>query len=230
MSRLTRTRVTAGLGFAWLILFVVGGPVLQGRPPSAGTPIADLRAGFADHGTRYLAGDLVAGCGFVLCLLPFAVLLPYAVADRPHPIWSRLCSASAVAFVVSGGVATSFLDAIAIGHGAPALDDSTLTALLYASTAGIALIGLPAAVFATAAAALLWQAGARGVAVLGAVAAPLLVAGAAVTLAGGDGDGFLWAVRFGGFVVLAAFVAATAIRLVTRPAKAAELEATTVTV
>ncbi|MGX6603047.1 hypothetical protein ACWKSP_13040 [Micromonosporaceae bacterium Da 78-11] len=221
MPRLTTTRVTALLGLAWLVLFIVGGPVLQGRPPSFDTPIAVLRAGFQAHGTRYLVGDLIAGCGFALCLLPFAALLPYALADRPgqltpHPVWSRLTTAGAVAVAVTGGVATSFLDAAALAHGGPALDDSTLTALVAANAAGIALIGLPAAVLATSAAVLLWRGGARGAAVLGWVAAPLLVVGAAFPL--GAAGGPLLTIRFAGFVVLAGFVLAASVTLLSRPA------------
>jgi hypothetical protein len=202
------------LGVAWLVLFAVGGPALQGRPPSFDIPVADLRATFQAHGTRYLAGDFVAGCGFALCLVPFAGFLPSALLERPHPAWSRLLCAAAVGLTATGAAATSFLDAVALAHGGAALDDATLTGLVFANAAGIAAIGLPAAVFATAAAALLWQSGARGLAAAGALCAPLLVAGAAFPL--GAPDGPLWTVRFAGFAALAVFVLAVSVRLMTR--------------
>lgn len=208
-------KLTAALGLAWIVLFAVGGPVLQGRPPTPETSIAVLRAAFQMHGTRYLAGDFIAGCGFALCLLPFAAFLPYALTDRPHPVWSRLTTAAAVALTVTGGVATSFLDAVAIGHGGAALNDSVLTALLQANAAGIALIGLPAAVFATSAAVLLWQAAARGAAIVGWLAVPLLIIGAAAPL--NPAGGPLWTIRFAGFAVLVVFVLTTSITLLTRP-------------
>jgi hypothetical protein len=63
---------------------------------------------------------------------------------------------------------------------------------------------------------LLWQASARGAAVVGWLAAPLLIAGAAFPLSAANGP--LWTIRFAGFLVLAAFVLATSITLLTRPA------------
>jgi hypothetical protein len=82
---------------------------------------------------------------------------------------------------------------------------------VYANSAGIAFLGLPAATFAVAAGALVWLAGVRSLAVLGWLAGTLLVAGAAFPL--GESDGPLWTIRFAGFVVLAAFIAATSIML-----------------
>ena len=103
------------------------------------------------------------------------------------------------------------MDAIAIAHGGAQLDDATLSMLVYANSAGIAFLGLPAATFAAAAGALVWHAGVRGLAVLGWLATTLLVAGAAFSLEGADGP--LWMIRFAGFVILAAFVSATSIML-----------------
>ena len=82
-----------------------------------------------------------------------------------------------------------------MARGDARLDDSTVAALLFANSAGIALIGLPAAVFAASAAALVRHAaGPLAVTALGWVAAALSVAGAAFPIAG-DGHGPLWTVR-----------------------------------
>jgi hypothetical protein len=204
-------RIVGLLGLSWLVLFAIGGPVLQGRPPGFDTPVLELRAQFQQHATRYLAGDFIAGVGFCLLLVPFAAFLPDALGVVARTGWARLASSSAVGLTVAGGTATSFLDAIAIAHGAPQLDDSTLSMLMYANSAGIAFLGLPAATFAAAAGALAWLAGARGLAVLGWLAATLLLAGAAFPL--GEANGPLWTIRFAGFVILAAFIAATSIML-----------------
>ncbi|WP_433045532.1 hypothetical protein [Dactylosporangium sp. CS-033363] len=205
-------RRTVGLlGLGWLVLFAIGGPVLQGRPPGFDMPAAELRAQFQQHATRYLAGDFIAGAGFCLLLVPFAAFLPDALGVVARTGWARLASSSAVGLTAAGGAVTSFLDAIAIAHGGPQLDDATLSMLLYANSAGIAFLGLPAATFATAAGALAWLAGRRGLAMFGWLAATLLLAGAAFPL--GAADGPLWTIRFAGFVVLAAFVAATSITL-----------------
>jgi hypothetical protein len=203
-------RIVGLLGLGWLVLFAIGGPVLQGRPPAYDVPVAQLREQFQQHATRYLAGDLVAGAGFCLLLVPFAAFLPDALG-LARTGWARLASSSAIGLTVAGGTATSFLDAVAIAHGGPQLDDATLSMLVYANSAGIAFLGLPAATFAVAAGALVWLAGVRSLAVLGWLAGTLLVAGAAFPLGGSDGP--LWTIRFAGFVVLAAFIVATSIML-----------------
>jgi hypothetical protein len=212
-------RIVGLLGLGWLVLFAIGGPVLQGRPPGFDMPAMELREQFQQHATRYLAGDLIAGAGFCLLLVPFAAFLPDALGVVAPTGWARLASSSAVGLTVAGGAVTSFLDAIAIAHGGPQLDDATLSMLIYANSAGIAFLGLPAATFAVAAGALAWLAGGRVLAMFGWLAATLLLAGAAFPL--GAADGPLWTIRFAGFVILAAFVAATSIMLLgpRRPAR-----------
>lgn len=221
MTQLNFRRRVGLLGVGWLVLFLLGAAVLQGEPPPIDAPISQVREYFQDGGRRYLIGDLLAGVAFVLLLLPFAVMLPRAlgVADRLSPVWSHLTTSGAVALVAVGGTATSFLDAVAMARGDSRLDDSTVTALLYANSAGIALIGLPAAVFAAAAATLIWNSSApRAIAVLGWVAAGLLVVGAAFPI-GTDPHGPLWTIRFVSFLSLAAFVAATSVNLLTRASR-----------
>jgi hypothetical protein len=215
MRRLANGRWIGLLGIGWFVLFLLGAAVLQGEPPPAGAPVAQVREFFHDAGRRYLVGDFVAGCAFMLLLLPFGVLLPRALSIVDS-WWSRLPAAGVVALTTVGGTATSFLDAVAMAGGGDRLDDSTVAALLYANSAGIALIGLPAAVFAGSAAILVRRA--RGpwiVAVLGWVAAVLLVTGAAFPIEG-DAHGPLWTVRFTGFLTLAAFVLATSAHVLTR--------------
>ncbi|MFC4997737.1 hypothetical protein ACFPIJ_07850 [Dactylosporangium cerinum] len=223
MRRLSDGRWVGLLGIGWFVLFIVGAAVLQGEPPPAGGPVAQVRDFFHTAGRQYLVGDLVAGCAFMLLLLPFGVLLPRALStvDRPAPWWSPLTAAGVVGLVTVGGVATSFLDAVAMARGDTRLDDSTVAALLYANSAGIALIGLPAAVFAASAATLVRHAaGPRTVAVLGWVAAALLVTGAAFPVAG-NAHGPLWTIRFTSFLTLAAFVLATSGHLLTRRPRSA---------
>jgi hypothetical protein len=118
MRRLSDGRRVGLLGIGWFVLFIVGAAVLQGEPPPAGAPVAQVRDFFHAAGRRYLVGDFVAGCAFMLLLLPFGVLLPRALStvDRPAPWWSQLPGAGVVALVTVGGVATSFLDAVAAQH------------------------------------------------------------------------------------------------------------------
>src|SRR3954468_971617 len=110
-------RRTVGLlGLGWLLLFAVGGPALQGRPPGYDTPPAQLREQFQEHAMRYLTGDVIAGIGFCLFLVPFSALLPDALGNRARGGWARLASSGAVGLSVAGGTATSFLDAVAIAR------------------------------------------------------------------------------------------------------------------
>jgi hypothetical protein len=219
MSPIPFPRLIGLLGIGWFALFLVGAVMLQGEPPPNDAPISQVREYFRDHGGRYLVGDFLAGCAFALLLLPFAAMLPRAlsVPNRLSPVWSHLTISGAAALVAVGGTATSFLDAVAMTRGDPRLDDSTLTALLYANSATIALIGLPTAVFATAAATLVWHSSApRAIAVLGWVAAAFLVLGAAFPI-DTDARGPLWTVRFFSFLDFPAFILATSVTLLTRP-------------
>jgi hypothetical protein len=203
------------LGLGWLVLFLPGTAALQGEPPAGDAAVAEVRAFFQDHGARYLAGDFIVGCAFVLLLIPFVAALPRAlgVTGRAAGCWPTLALGGVVALVTVGGTATSFLDAVAIARGAPDIDDPTIAALLSANSAGIALIGLPAALLSAAAAMLVWRSTlSRTIAVLGWCAAPLLVAGAAFPVAG-TGHGLLWTIRFVSFVVFAAFILATSVGL-----------------
>lgn len=221
MRRLANGRWIGLLGIGWFVLFMLGAAVLQGEPPAAGAPVAEVRAFFHDHGARYLVGDYVAGCAFMLLLLPFGALLPRGLHRPPSPLGS-LTAAAVAALVVVGGTATSFLDAVALARGDARIDDAAISALLFANSAGIALIGLPAAVFAAAGATLLRQAGGpvAGTA-LGWAAAALLAAGAAFPL-GGTEHGPLWTVRFVSFLTLAAFVLTTSAYVLTRSTEHAE--------
>lgn len=218
-------RWVGGLGIAWVVVFLASVGGLQGEPPASDAPLSEVRDFFADHGGRYLLGDFLAGSAFVLLLIPFVVLLPRALAVVDSS-WARLAGVGVAVLVAVGGTATSFLDAVAIGRGSAALDDGVLSALLLANSAGIALIGLPAALVAASIAGMLRAAAAaapadrtgpaaRATAVLGWIAAALLVAGAAFPI-DDDPRGPLWTVRFAGFIAFALLILVTSIGVVGR--------------
>jgi hypothetical protein len=215
----------AGLcGLGWFVLFAVGAIVLQGEPPAYDASLAEVRQFFTDHGTRFLVGDYIAGLGFLLFFLPFVVGLRSllgAVEGGPQ-IGSRLVLVGGLATVLVGDTATVFQDALALGAGNPELQDTTVRAFLYANAAAIAAIGLPAALFTFAAAAVIWTTAVlwRWLAVVGALAGVLLAVGAAFPL-GGDPTGPLWAIRFVGFIGLAVFVVAASIGMLRRTDQAA---------
>jgi hypothetical protein len=211
-------RVTGAFGLGWFVLFVVGAIVLQGEPPPFDQPVAEAREFFAARGGRYLVGDYLAGLAFIFGFLPFVVGLRSLLgrAEGGLQIGSRLLLVAVVATVVVGDAATVFTDAMALAGGGAELDDSTIHALLVANAVAIAAIGLPMALLAFAAAAVVWMTGAlpRWLAVVGAIAGVLHVAGAAFPIEG-EPDGVLFTLRFLGLIAFALFVLLTSISMLT---------------
>jgi hypothetical protein len=216
----TPARWVGALGIAWVVIFLASVGGLQGEPPAMDAPLAELREFFATNGTRYLVGDFLAGASFMLLFVPFIVFLPRGLG-LVESAWSRLATIGAAVLVAVGGTATSFLDAVAVAKGSPAIDDGALTALLLANGAGIALIGLPAALVTFSIATMLRTPGlwgtpdragglARVAVALAWIATPLLVVGAAFPIAD-DPNGLLWTIRFASFVGLALVVLITGI-------------------
>jgi hypothetical protein len=218
-ARFQWQRITGVFGLAWIVLFALGGIALQGLPPAYDAPIGQTRAFFAAHADRYLWGDYIAGLAFILCLLPFVVGLRSVLgaAERAPQIASRLVLVGGIATVIVGDAATAFLDALALA-GAPAeLPDSTIRLLLQLDAVAIAAIGLPMALTAIAAAAVIWQTGAlpRWLAPVAALSGLLHIVGATFVPAH-DADGPLFFIRFAGLITFAVFVAASSITMIIR--------------
>ena len=153
-----------------------------------------------------------------MCFLPFVVGLRSLLgrAEGGLQIGSRLLLVAGVTTIVIGDAATVFTDAMALAGGGPQLDDSTIHALLDANAVAIAAIGLPMALFAFAASAVVWATGAlpRWLAGIGAIAGVLHLAGAAFPIEG-EPDGVLFALRFVGLIAFALFVLLTSISMLT---------------
>lgn len=226
-ARLRRQRITGLFGLAWIVLFAVGGIALQGQPPAYDAPIGEVRDFFAAHGDRYLWGDYIAGLAFVFCLLPFLVGLRAVLgaAEGGSQIASRLVLVGGIATVVVGDAATAFLDALALTGAATELPDSTIRLLLELDAVAIAAIGLPMALTAIAAAAVIWRTGVlpRWLAPLGALSGLLHIAGASF-VAAEDPDGPLFFIRFAGLIGFAVFVAASSVSLISATSTAGCLE------
>lgn len=208
-------RATGLFGIAWFVLFVLGGIVLQGEPLPYDTPIGEARDFFADHGSRYLWGDYIAGLAFVLCLLPFAVGLRSVLgaAEGGAQIASRLVLVGAVATVVVGDTATAFLDGIALG-GSDELSDSTIRLLLELDAVAIAAIGLPMALTTFSAATVIWRTGIlpRSLAAIAVLSGLLHVVGATF-VAANQAEGALFGMRFVGMIAFGVFVVGSSISL-----------------
>jgi hypothetical protein len=216
-ARFEWQRITGVFGLAWIVLFAVGGIALQGQPPAYDAPIGEIRDFFSANGGRYLWGDYIAGLAFILCLLPFVVGLRSVLgtAEGAPQIASRLVLVGGIATVVVGDAATVFLDALALG-GAPAeLPNTTIRLLLELDAVAIAAIGLPMALTAIGAAAVIWQTGVlpRWLAPVAALSALLHIVGATF-VAADDPEGPLFFLRFAGLITFAVFVAAASVNLI----------------
>jgi hypothetical protein len=211
-------RVTGAFGLGWFVLFAVGAIVLQGEPPPFNQPAAEARGFFAARGGRYLVGDYLAGLAFIFGFLPFVVGLRSLLgrAEGGLQVGSRLLLIAGVTTVVVGDAATVFTDAMALAGGGGELNDATIHALLDANAVAIAAIGLPMALFAFAASAVVWATGAlpRWLAVIGSIVGVLHVAGAAFPIEG-EPDGVLFTLRFLGLIAFALFVLLTSISMLT---------------
>ena len=210
-------RITGVFGLSWIVLFALGGIALQGQPPAYDAPIGETRDFFAAHGDRYLWGDYIAGLAFILCLLPFVVGLRSVLgaAEAAPQIASRLVLVGGIATVIVGDAATAFLDALALA-GAPAeLPDSTIRLLLQLDAVAIAAFGLPMALTAISAAAVIWQTSVlpRWLAPVAAASGLLHIVGATF-VAADDAEGPLFFIRFAGLITFAVFVAASSVSLI----------------
>jgi hypothetical protein len=98
----------------------------------------------------------------------------------------------------------------------PLESDFTIHALLDANAVAIAAIGLPMALFAFAASAVVWATGAlpRWLAGIGSIAGVLHLAGAAFPIEG-EPDGVLFTLRFVGLIAFGLFVLLTSISMLT---------------
>jgi len=210
-------RATGLFGIAWLVLFAIGGIVLQGEPPAYDQPVDVTRDFFTARADRYLLGDYIAGLAFILCFLPFIAGLSslLGAAEGGLRIASRLVFAGGLTTVIVGDGATAFLDAVALGDAATRLDDGSIRGLLHANAVAIAAIGLPMALTAFAAAAVIWTTTAlwRWLAPLAALSGLLHVAGALYVIPN-DGNGPLFFIRFGGLICFALFVFLASINLI----------------
>ncbi|MEO8541799.1 MAG: hypothetical protein ABI577_18820, partial [bacterium] len=172
---LNNPRRTGGIcGVIFTILFIIGGPVLQGDYPIVNDNAQDVRSYWIDHGHQYLVGDFLFGIAVVLFFVPFVAALRSVLStgDRSGGMWPRTFVLGAIVAVILGGAGAAPSAGLAIS-GARGLDDSTL---LFATRAGAyssAGLGLGFALMLIAAAVVIAQSGVlwRWLALLAAAAA-----------------------------------------------------------
>jgi hypothetical protein len=119
-------------GVAFIVIFFVGGFILQGDGPSWDDDAADVRRFFVEDGDAYLVGDFLIGVAFMFPFLLFVSSLRslLGAAEGAPAVWSRVAFAAGIITVVVGAGAGVFWGALAFGLAEEAGDD-TLRALMH---------------------------------------------------------------------------------------------------
>jgi len=224
-------RVAATCGIVFIVLFVIGGPVLQGQTPTINNGIEDIRAYWRDDGDRYLVGDFIFGIAVLVFFLPFVVGLRSVLepADPSGGMWARVVLASALAALTLGGAGAAGLGVIGL-FGEASFDDSTLRLATGAGAYSTTGLGLAFAVMLTAAAIVIAQTGVlwRWLAVLAVAAAIANIVGA-LWVPDRDQEGAFAMIAFIGVMASLVWVLAVSVQLllprhaVAEPASAASL-------
>lgn len=208
-------RVAGVFGIVFIVLLLIGGPLLQGQTPTVNDDAQTIRAYWENDGDRYLAGDFLFGIAVVLFFLPFVVAL-YSVlapADRSGGMWARMMLVGALVAVVLGGAGAAAAAGLAL-DGAAGLDDGTLRFATRVAASSLGGLGFGFALMLIAAAIVIAQSGVlwrwlAGLAVLAAVAN--LVGG--LWLPAGDPDGAFQVLGFLGVMGTQLWVLAVSIQL-----------------
>jgi hypothetical protein len=208
-------RVGGVCGIVFIVLFLIGGPILQGDVPGVNDNVQDIRAYWEDDGDRYLAGDFLFGIAVVLFFLPFVVALRSVLgpADRSGGMWARAMLAGALVAVVLGGAGAAASGALGL-NGAEGLDDSTLQFATRVGAYSFQGLGYGFALMLIAAAIVIAESGVlwRWLAVLAALAAIANIVGG-LWVPDGDQEGAFGVLGFIGIIGAQVWVLAVSIQM-----------------
>lgn len=208
-------RLTGLFGLGWFVLFVVGGLIVQGQPPTHEMSVGAVREYVENRGERYLVGDYLLQLAFPVFLLCFITGLRAHIGryeDRAQ-LGSRILLSGGVLMVTMHSVATVFVDALAFMGEETDISDSVVRAMLHMNAVTLAELGVPMALVAFAASLAVWRTGAlwRGQAAIGAVTSVLALLGAAFPLGGGSSA--LSGVLLVGHIAFAVLVVSVSVNL-----------------
>jgi hypothetical protein len=196
-------RIGGAAGLIYVVLFIIGGFVLQGDSPSRDDSIEDIRRYFADDGQTYLIGDYIAAVAFIFFFLPFLVVLRslLGAVEGPPSIFSRLGLIGGLFATLFAGAAGTFWGALAIGlaDNPEANNDAIIRTLMELDTYAFATpLQLSFGLFVLAFSIAIWDTGAlwRWLGPLGILSAVLTIIGAAWPI-DGDEEGVIAIIGFG---------------------------------
>lgn len=216
-------------GILWLVLFIIGGFVLQGDTPSRDDDIAEIREYFTDDAETYLLGDYLIGLGFTLGFVPYIVILRRVLGGGLNlsGILSRIAFVAGIITVIWGAAAGFFWGTLAIGAAEnEEVDDSAIRLVMEMDVYAFAGLVFPISLFLLAAGLSLWLSGVllRWLGLIGIIGG---VAGfiSAVWPVDGDEEGVLAGIGILTFLGALIFVLATSIALLLKKeAPLAEVE------
>jgi hypothetical protein len=206
----------AGIGY--VVMFVIGGIVLQGETPMRDDDIETIRRYWADDSNRYLVGDWLVAAGFILFFLPFVSALRSVLgpADPSGGVWSRLVLIGGVTALLVGAAASMAWGALALSS-ARDIDDSTLRLAMDMDAYGFATLGWGIAAFLLPTSVLILLSGAlwRWTGIVGIVAAVLMALGA-LWVVSGDEEGVFGVLGFIAFPLWAIWTIAVSVCMLMR--------------
>ena len=210
-------RVGGILGIAWLVLFLIGGFILQSDAPERSDSVAQIRQYFVDDGDTYLLGDYLIGVGFTLGFLPFLIILRRVLESSLSwaALLARISLFAGVLAVIWGGAASTFWGALATGAAGNAeVDDSSVRTLMELNIYSFAGLLFPIGLFLGAAGASIWLSGIlwRWLGIIGLVGFLCCIVGAAWPI-DGDEEGALAVIGLIGLMVMLIFVLLVSINL-----------------
>ncbi len=216
---LNNSRRMGGIfGVAFTILFIIGGPVLQGDFPTVNDSVEDIRGYWVDDGDRYLVGDFLFSIAVLLFFVPFvaAVRGVLGPADRSGGMWARTFVLGALVAVILGGAGAAASAGLAISA-AEGLDDSTMLFATRAGAYSFSGLGLGFALMLIGAAVVIAQSGVlwRWLALLAVLAAVASVVGG-LWVQDGNQEGALFVIGFVGLIATNVWVLLVSIQLLTQ--------------
>jgi hypothetical protein len=147
------------LGIAFIVIFIIGGFVLQGETPTYTDDLAEIRAYWEEDGETYLIGDYLIGLAVLLLFLPFlgALRSLLGLYEGGSQLWSRTAYAAGILFIAFvAGAAASWT---ALAFAADELEDESIRLLMYFDIAAWNATPFPIGTMLLAVSLVIWQTG-----------------------------------------------------------------------
>jgi hypothetical protein len=215
-------------GVIFIVLFIIGGPILQGDFPTRSDSIESIREYWVEDGDMYLVGDYITSVAFIIFFLPYVVGLRWLLgtAEGSPPIWSWMAFAGAIVTIVGGYASAMLWGGLALGlEDNPELDDATIQLVMDIGAFTFSVFTLGIALFVGSAGFVIIRTGVlwRWLGAVALLAAILLIIGAAWPIEG-DEEGAVAVFGFIGLPITILFILISSIAMILRKEPPAPVE------